>query len=64
MKTGFKYFRRSEWLEKFDIIEITILPKLIYNFNTILLKIQTGFGGAARMGNGQADSKICRKINT
>ena len=39
MKTALKYYRRRpEWLEKFDIKEIFILPELIYNFNIISLK--------------------------
>lgn len=64
MKTAFKYFRRRpEWIEKFDIKEVSILPKLIYNFTTISLKKISGFWGAARPGNSQADSKTSRKIN-
>lgn len=61
MKTDLKYFRRRpEWIEKFDIKEILILPELIYNFNIISLK-NLSFAGAERRENSQADSKICRK---
>ena len=46
MKTAFKYFRRRpEWIEKFDIKEVSILPKLIYNFTTISLRKIWALGG-------------------
>ena len=63
MKTAFKYFRiRPGWIAKFDLKELSILPKLIRNFsNNIIENTSRALWGATWRGNSHADSKTYRK---